>query len=525
MSLMLSGGIVAVALMIMGMMATGRSYVPLFRDVSPDKLSMILGKLKEKNVPFKVDDGGKTVRVPPELLHSTQMAIMAESGFEDVGTIGLELFEKQDFGTTSYQQRVNYQRALQGELIRSINTLDVVKQTKVILAMPPKKTFLEESAKPSASIVVDLFPGKHLTEDQIKGITHLVSSAVENLAPEMVTVVDGRGKVLSRKSGATSAMSSDLLELKAKTEKELEEQIESILSRVVGVGRVIARVNAKINLQDIKSVEEMVDPDRTAIRSVQSEEEKLNGSRSNPTGVPGARANLPGAEDTGQVGFRQDVNKELKVTNYEVPKTIKNIREVPGAIEQLSIAVLVDGQSVFEKTEGGEGAEKWEPRSKEELVKYEALVKNAIGFNQKRGDSISVENIRFAKEDFSESVRLLDQLERRKMIRYVVKWSALAFAFALLFYLVIRPFMKWVTDSFQESIDDMLPKTIEELEELQAIDNTLPGMSSALPMLEEAIDPDKAESELLKERIMGFIDRDDKKASDALSLWLIRRDL
>ncbi|MCB0394553.1 MAG: flagellar M-ring protein FliF, partial [Bdellovibrionales bacterium] len=320
-------------------------------------------------------------------------------------------------------------------------------------------------------------------------------------------------------------LSGELMELKQKSERQIEQQIEDMLSKVVGVGKVIARVSAKINVKEMASVEETVDPDRTAIRSVQSEEEKLNGSRSNPTGIPGARANLPGAEDTGQVGFQQDVNKELKVTNYDVPKTIRNIKEAPGAIEQLSIAVLVDGKSISETNDAGDITNKWEPRTEQDLKKYESLIKSAIGFNAKRGDTISVENMMFEKEDFSESVALLNQLERRKLIRYIFKWSALGFAFALLFFLIIRPFMRWITDSFQESIDDMLPKTIEELEELQSIDNTLPGMSGALPMLEEAIDPDKAESELLKERIMGFLDRDEKKASDALSLWLVRRDL
>ncbi|MCB0394103.1 MAG: flagellar M-ring protein FliF, partial [Bdellovibrionales bacterium] len=143
-SLMLSVSIISVALLIMAMMASGRNYVPLFKDVAPDKLSSVLAKLKESQVPFKVEDDGKTIMVPPELLHSTQMAIMSQNGFEDIGTIGLEMFEKQDFGTTSYAQKVNYQRALQGELIRAINTLDVVKQSQVILALPPKKTFLEE---------------------------------------------------------------------------------------------------------------------------------------------------------------------------------------------------------------------------------------------------------------------------------------------------------------------------------------------------------------------------------------------
>lgn len=523
-SIMASAVIVVVATAVVGVMVSGTNYAPLFINVPSDQVASIVENLQRKNIPFKLNESGNTILVPKELLHSTQMSIMTEMGSNKVGQVGLEIFEKQDFGITSYAQKINYQRALQGELMRAINTLDAVKQSKVILALPAKKTFLEEGGQPSASVIIELNEGKMLSPDQVRGITNLVASSVESMDPDRVTVVDSRGKTLTRPQNADSAGSTELLDLKARIEQNFEDRIESILSRVVGNGKVIARVNATINNRHTTTMEEKVDPDATAIRGQQTEEEILDGARTNPAGIPGSRSNLPGAEDQGQVGFKQNVRKELKTTNFAVPKTTRNIKEAAGGVERLTVAVLVDGVNVMVKGEDGSMTEKWNPREAAELAKYESIVKNAIGFSDPRGDSVKIENIKFEKEDFSESEKILTSLERKKLLHALLKWSLLGFSLALFFFIVVRPFMRWITDSFQDSVEDMLPRTIEELEELQSVDNTLPGMSGALPVLEESLDPDKAESELLKERIMNIMENDIEKASGAFSLWLARKD-
>lgn len=509
---------------IVGYMISGSNYAPLFTNVPSDQVATIMENLQKKNIPFRLADDGATVLVPKELMHSTQMAVMTEVGGTKLGQIGMELFDKQEFGVTSYAQKINYQRALQGELMRAINTLEAVKQSKVILAIPPKKTFLEEGASPSASVVLEIHEGKMLTTEQVRGITNLVASAVEGLAPEKVTVVDSRGKMLSRNNSADVGASSELMGMRTQMEQSIEERIESILSKVVGTGKVIARVTVALNPKRIETVEEKVDPDSTAIRSNQKEEEMLDGARTNPTGIPGARANLPGAQDNGEVGFKQNVRKELTTTNYAVPKTVRNIKESAGNIERVSVAVLVDGVVTSVKDKEGKLTEKWEPRSSEEIAKYENLVKSAIGFSEGRGDFVKIENIPFQKEDFSESEKILTTLERKKLLHSLFKWSLLGISLVLFFLIVVRPFTRWITESFQESIEEMLPRTIEELEELQSVDNSLPGMSGALPVLEESLDPDKAESELLKERILGLMDRDQEKAVGAFNLWLARRE-
>jgi len=516
--------IALITLLTMVFMASGRDYVALFSNIAPDQLTTMAAKLNEKNIPYRLGEDGKSIFVPKELLHSTQMTLMSEVGSAKMGSVGLELFEKQDFGINSYAQKINYQRALQGELMRAINTLTAVKQSKVILALPNKKTFLEEGSQPTASVVLELHQGKELSQDQIRGIRYLVANAVEGLDADKVTVLDERGKVLTRKSDGTTGGSDELLDLKAKVESEFQDRIESILSKVVGHAKVIAKVDASLNHRVVSSVEESVDPDRTAIRSQQSEEESLDGARTNPAGVPGSRANLPGAEEAGQVGFKQDVKKEIKTTNFEVPRTVRNIKEGAGSLERLSVAVVVDGVTQTVTKDDGTTETKYVPRSAEELQKYEALVKNAIGFNAARGDSVKIENIQFQSEDFSESEKLLTNLERKKFIHALFKWALLGFTLVLFFFIVVRPFMQWITDSFQDSVEEMLPRTIEELEELQSVDNTLPGMSSALPVLQESIDPEKAESELLKDRIMGIMNADEEKAGNAFGMWLVRKD-
>ncbi len=523
-SLIASAVVAAVGLVVVSIMVTKTDYTPLFTNVAPEQLPLVLDNLRKKNIPFRLGPDGNSIYVPTDLLPATQMVVMSELGSSKVGTLGLEIFEKQDFGITSYAQKINYQRAIQGELMRAINTLTAIKQSKVLLALPNKKTFLEEGGQPTASVVVELNAGKTLSQDQVRGITHLVASAVEGLEPERVTVVDDKGKVLSKNYEGESGLSAELLDLKKTRERELEERIESILSRVVGSGKVIARVNTTLNPRSIDSVEETVDPESTAIRSQVTEEEMLDGSRTNPTGIPGSRANLPGAGDQGQVGFQQNVRKELKTTNYSVPKTVRKIQESAGDLQKVTVAVLVDGVIEQVKADDGTVTEKWVERSPAEIAKYESLVKNAIGFDAKRGDAVKIENIKFESENFVEAEQLLTSLERRKLLHALFKWSLLGMSLALFFFIVIRPFMRWITDSFQDTVEDMLPRTIEELEELQSADNTLPGMSGALPVLDESIDPNKAESELLKERIMGILEKDIEKSAAAFNMWVSRRD-
>lgn len=523
-SVIASIAVAAAALITISVMGAKKDYVVLLKDVGPEQSISVINILDSKKVPYQLVDSGKTIMVPSSFLPSTQMLIMSEAGSEKLSQ-GLELFDKQNFGTTTYEQKIKYQRAIQGELTRAINTIDSVSRSKVILAIPEKKTFLSEnSTSPTASVIIELHAGKLLTEEQVRGITYLVSNSIENMKPENVSVVDSRGKVLSKKGDSSLADSAELMDSRKKIENYFQERIESILAKVVGEGKVIARVSADLNNRQTSKVEEIIDPDKAAIKSSQTGQETMAGNRSNPTGVTGARANLPGANDAGNVVFNQDVNKENKNVVYEIPKTTVNVVESAGGINRISVAVMVDGV-IADIKEGDKVVKKWQPRSTEEVARLETIIKNAIGFDEKRGDSVKIESFEFAKVSMEDADIISRELYRQKMIRFILSWVLAALGLILVYLFVIRPFTSWVTDSFQESIEDMLPKTIEELEELQAIDNRLPGMSSVVPVLESPIDPEKAESEILKDRIINLIEDDTEKASGAFSLWLVRRDM
>lgn len=520
-----SGLLIVIAIGFVTFMVSGKDYVVLLSNIPSEQMPTIVNKLGAKNIPYQLKDEGKTIVVPSELLHSTQMQLMSELGSANMGTIGLELFDKTDFGINSYAQKVNYQRALQGELMRAINTLSAVKQSKVMLALPQKKAIMEETIAPSASIVVSLHPGKSLTAEQVRGIRFLVSNAVEGMDADRVSVIDQSGKLLSKKSDGAIGASSEILELKQQVEKEFESRIDSILSKVVGQGKIVTRVDATINQKVTSSIEENVDPEKIALRSMTTNEESLDGARTNPTGIPGSRSNLPGAEDNaGQVGFKQDVKKESKTINNEISKTVRNIKEAAGGVEKISVAVLIDGVTTTTTSADGKTETKWEPRTAEEIAKYESLVKSAVGFTAARGDSVKIESIQFQAEDFTEGEKLLTNIEKKKLIQSLFKWGLLGFALMLFFFMVIRPFMQWITDSFTDSVEEMLPRTLEELEELQSVDNSLPGLGNILPMLQESIDPEKAESELLKDRIMNLMGRDEEKASSAINMWIARKE-
>ncbi len=523
MSVIASVAVAVAALVTIGLMSVRQDYVPLIKDIDPAQTSSVINVLETKKIPYHIVDSGRTILVPHSFLPSSQMIIMSEVGSEKLSQ-GLELFDKQSFGTTTYEQRIKYQRAIQGELMRSISTIESVSRAKVMLAIPEKKVFAEEAVAPTASVVVELHPGKTLSEDQVRGITYLVANSVENMKAENVSVVDSRGRILSKKNDESLGNSAELMDSRRRIENYFQERIEGILAKVVGEGKVMARVSVDLNNRQISKTEETIDPDKTAIRSSQTNQESVEGARSNPTGVAGARANLPGASENGNVTFNQDVKKEANNVVYEVPKTITNIVESAGSINRLSIAVVVDGV-VKAVTANGKETSEWQPRPPEEVARIESIVKNAIGFSEARGDTVKIESFQFAKEDFTAVEEISSELYRQKMIRFALSWVIAIIGLLLVYLFVVRPFTAWLTDSFQESIDDMLPKTIEELEELQSVDSRLPGMSTVVPVLDAPIDPEKAESEILKERILAMVQEDEEKASGAFSLWLVRRDI
>ncbi len=519
-------GFGAISVMVLGcMIGLGvwvgeKSYAPLYTNLAPENSIALVKILQEERIPYLVSDEGKVISIPPEFVQPTLMKL-AVRGIPGGQKPGMELFDKESFGTSSYVQRINYTRALQGELTRTINTLKSVNKTSLHISMPPKSSFLEQSEDPKASVVIDLNPGSTLTKQEVKGIQNLVASSVEGLRAERVTVVDSSGRALSASGDALSALSTTMLERQQQVEQGLESRVEDIVSRIVGTGNVVARVNAELDFDPLREQEVTYDPEQTVVKTQDKEENQMEASRPTSSGVSGAQSAVPGPASTNpSPESKQNVAKTRDRSDYEVSSKTKSREKALGGIKRLSIAVLVNGNEIIKDKDGKETI-KPIPEAKRQTI--EKLVKDATGFVGGR-DSVTIESSTFAREDLDKADQILVQRERRDLIFSLVRYSLVAFLVMMFFMIVVRPFIRWVTGINAHKVETILPKTVEELEQIQdSQTQALPGLAN-LPLLEETVDIEKAENEMLKEKILSLIDMSPAKAAQILSDWMIVTD-
>jgi len=408
-------------------------YRPLFTNLSPEDAASIVEALRAEKVPFQLDDGGRAVLVPNEKLYELRLSL-ASRGLPEGGGVGFEIFDKQSLGQTDFVQRLNYQRALQGELGRTIGELGGVESARVHLALPERSLFVAEDHRPSASVVVKLASGRALSPAQIDGIVHLVASSVEGLGAEQVTVVDEGGRMLTRnrpRDEATGATST-ALEYQVSLERQLAERVESMLGAVVGRDKTIARVAAMVDFSRSERTEESYDPDRTALKTQRTMREETIGTRT-PGGTPGVQANLtneaapPAEAEGGPKSQRRDESQ-----SYEVSKIVQRTVAPVGTLKQLSVAVLIDGVYT------GEGAERtFAPRPQEEVDRLRELVKSAVGFSEARGDKIEIASVPFQTETLPAGEGIFGAVGRWAPA-VLTRLLAVAFAAAMLLW-VVRP--------------------------------------------------------------------------------------
>ena len=516
-----AGTLVGIVAIIVGMFiwAGNTSYVPLMSNLNAEDSANIIRVLREKRIPFKVDPTGKTVLVPPENMDQLRLDL-ATQGLPQSSVVGYEVFDKQSLGTTSFVQKVNQKRALEGELTRTIGTIRGVRHARVHLAMPQKSTFVEDQKKATASVALDLEPGVVLNDKQIYGIANLVARAVEGMDVPDVVIVDGIGKILSKNaSDPLAAATATQLDFQQKVEQEFEKRIETMLARVVGDGRVVAKVTADLDFAQVNETQTVYDQEGAAIRSVEKRNDSMAGTRPAPGGLAGAASNQPGAAGPTTGEIKNETSKSNEVTNFEVPQTVRKTTRPVGSIKRLSVAVLLDGKTV--KTVGKDGVtqskiEAWAPEKVKEL---EDVVASAVGLDRKRGDSLEIKNIEFTHEDFEDATRYLAEKERRAYLQNMLMYSVIGLIMVLFFFFVVRPFIKWITENTIESVDTFLPQTIEELERLQK-NAALPGLEDIVPMLPDKIDPEKVEGEMIKEKIVTLVDANPHKAALILKEWL-----
>jgi flagellar M-ring protein FliF len=380
---------------------TSPQMTPLFTDLNYDDSSAIVKELERQGVPYELRNDGNIVMVPNDRVARLRMAL-AGNGLPKGGGVGYEIFDKSDvLGTTSFVQNVNNLRALEGELSRTIRALDRVQAARVHLVMPERPLFSRDKVEPSASIVLKV--RGTLEPQQVRAIRHLVASAVSGLKPQRVSIVDEAGHLLADGAGDDGnggEVTAD--ERRMAFEKRLRDQIETIVSSVVGPGRARVEVSADFDFNRITQTSDKYDPEGRVVRSSQTREESsaTNDNRENQVTVgneiPGGgnqQRQQPGAGPEANATPRDQSKKTEEIVNYEISKTTKTEVIEGGRVNRISLAVLVDG--TYAKNDKGEVT--YQPRSKEEIDQITALVRTAIGFDQKRGDQVEVVNLRFAE--------------------------------------------------------------------------------------------------------------------------------
>ena len=446
-------GIISGTLVLFAIWAQVPDYETLYSNLSAEDSGAIIEKLKEEKIPYKISSNGNSIQIPSSKIYEIRLQ-MANQGLPQGGGVGFEIFDRNDFGMTDFAQKMNYQRSLQGELTRTIKQLEEVEMARVHLVLPEKSLFVDEQEKATASVVLKLRPGKELRENQVQGIVHLVASSVERLSPENVTVIDIHGKILSKNQDNSlfGRLTSSQIDFQRNIEKNLETSIQSMLERVTGIGKVIARVSATLDFNQTEKTIESYDPDTTVLRSEQINQETSGGAGSSTT------------ETAGGGGKKSGYQKTMETRNFEINKVISHEVKPLGEIKRISVAVLVDGNYQLGKDGKGE-KKKYIPRSDTELKKYESIVKKTVGFNGERGDQVEVTNAPFENADFSEDIDLMKKEEWKELLYTGGKYTGYALAILLTFLFVIRPIMKWITTGNDgNEIRKMLPKTVQELE-------------------------------------------------------------
>ncbi|OPX98819.1 MAG: Flagellar M-ring protein [Syntrophorhabdus sp. PtaB.Bin047] len=429
------------------------TYQTLFAGLSTEDASVVVAKLKELKVPYKLNLGGTSISVPKDKVYDVRLMLAGQNALPGGGGVGFELFDKTNYGMTEFMQNINYKRAIQGELSRTINQMPEVKSSRVHIAIPEKTLFTDREKDVTASVFLKLRGGKTLSKEQVAGIVHLVSGSIEGLKADNVTIVDSFGKILYKagSSGTAVALSGQQFELQKSVEKTIEESVQSMLDRFIPANKSIIRANVELNLRKVEKVEEEFDPNKRVPTSERKSREKSLNRTAGPSGVPGVASNVPNAtgrdrntaaaavSQTSVARGSESEREETQVT-YEVSKTVKKIVEPFGDIKRLSVAIVLDGK--YEKVKGQNGEElKYSPRSQKELTDIKGIVARAVGIDEARGDKIEVLNVPFETEGLADEKGLLDAAERKEMIFSFSKYGFYALIIAALFFFVIKPIL------------------------------------------------------------------------------------
>lgn len=438
---------VAIAIYFTAVYATAPRYGVLYSNLNAKSASGIINKLHSYNIPYKLADRGKTILIPKSDVYKTRLKL-ASIGLPRQEGVGFSIFDKVQIGMTDFMQHVDYQRALQGELERTIDQINSVKYSRILIVLPSRSIFVTRRMPAKASVIVKLRPGMTLNKMQVNGIIHLVASSVEGLKPKNITIVDTEGQVLSIPTKSSFAYTVNQLNYVHKIEKNLENKINSMLMPVVGAGNVTSKVYVKVDFA--KKVESKLtyNPNTTAIVSQQTYRSSSTGALK-PYGIPGAKSNLPPGKAPIPIPTAKPSTHAVKkeTTNYDVSKKIEKISYPVGTVQRVYASVLVNGTYKKVKAAKGKPSVKYIPRSSSEMSLFNNIVKTAIGYSKTAKDKVVVANIPFKR------IRYAIPAPPKKSITSVIKsnlgeiirYGVILIGIILLILIILRPLMKYIT--------------------------------------------------------------------------------
>ncbi|MBW6521345.1 MAG: flagellar M-ring protein FliF [Desulfoarculaceae bacterium] len=443
----------------------------LYANLSETDAGSVANWLKAQKIPYQLKNNGRNIWIPADKLYETRLDLAA-SDLPTRGGVGFEIFDQQSFALTDFVQKVNYTRALQGELARTITSLAPVESTRVHLALPEKRLFEKQQKLATASIIVTLIAGRTLDKEQVQGIIHLVAGSVTGLSPEDVKVIDASGKVLSGsdKESSDQNVSLDMLAFQQEVEHRMESRALELLDKTLGEDRSMVRVTATLDFAKVETTQEFFDGDDPVIRSEQLQEE-ASGTLSSG-GVPGVEANLQGnAAAQGATG--PAASKTSRTTNYEISKTVSKTVSPVGGITKLSVSILV-----ADKTIPGQDQEPAtsQPRSEEELKSLETMVASALGLVKERGDAINIVSMPFTETP--KDIIIAETAPARILYDYLpfIKYGLIIVGTLFVYFFLLRPLIKTMKGEVTQH-----NKTVADLEREQA--TPAPAVEGPLPEL------------------------------------------
>jgi len=433
-------------------------YHVLYANVSDRDGGAIIAALQQMNVSYQVSAEGGTIMVPAEQVPEVRLKL-ASQGLPKGSLVGFELMENQKLGSSQFLEQVNYQRALEGELARSIQSLSEVQAARVHLALTKPSVFVSEQQKPSASVLVNLYPGRTLQPSQVSAIMHLVSASVPDLSTQNVTLVDQNGNLLSADNQGNGELDPNQLKYVSELESSYVKRIETILTPIVGTENLRAQVAADVDFSQTEHAEEIFNPKPNqdpVIRSQQTSE-SITTANNGAVGVPGALSNQPPGSATAPItkpagpaaskpaGPAQPdppvVNSHKDATtNYEVDRTIQHVRQLAGNVRRLSVAVVIN----YRKETGADGKVVFKPLAQEEMAQITNLVKEAMGFNNERGDTVNVANASFTvpEKEVAAELPLWKQPETIELAKEIGRYLLAAGVAFYLIFGVLKPMMR-----------------------------------------------------------------------------------